>query len=258
MALALVFCCQQAVVFQTSATTCSWPGAVFGQLHNFVIWGAASVVVQHLGMSLSSPVADVKPMLKVVVLLMVGHLIINYLAYIISCPQISWWQATTDYQARYAFGWLYLQVGVYTAMALSLSPALRQMLRTRLIPVPSTQYRQEWVMKDRGRQVVIATNDIEYIAACDYYVRLFCQDRSYLYRESLARVEKNVDPAQFVRIHRSTIVQKDKIEVVRYDTSMQSWVVVLKSGVVFRISRSKKYEVLNMVRAAVAPAIGSN
>ncbi len=149
MTLAFVFCCQQAIVFHTSSTTCSWPGAVFGQLHNFVIWGTASVVVQHLSMNASSPVNGVKLVLKSVPLFMSGHLIINYVIYIISCPQISWWQATTDYQARYTFGWLYLQVGVYSAMALSLSSTLRQMLRTRLIPAPSKQYRQEWIKPKR-------------------------------------------------------------------------------------------------------------
>jgi len=62
-----------------------------------------------------------------------------------------------------------------------------------------------------AKTVVIPCADIDWIEAADYYARLHCGGKSYLLRESLAALEQKLDPAQFFRVHRSAIVQLDRI-----------------------------------------------
>jgi len=58
---------------------------------------------------------------------------------------------------------------------------------------------------------VIDWRDVDWIEAADNYVMLHVGDRSYLLRDTLAAVERQLDPARFSRIHRSAIVQLDRV-----------------------------------------------
>ncbi len=75
-------------------------------------------------------------------------------------------------------------------------------------------YLQRLVVPAGHRSVFIRTNDIEWIEADRNYIRLHLRGETYLLRENLGHIEAALDPARFCRIHRSTIVNIDRIHSV--------------------------------------------
>ncbi len=69
----------------------------------------------------------------------------------------------------------------------------------------STAFDHVWVELPRGRQR-LALDQVEWFAADGDYVQAHTAARSYLMRDSLARLEATLPPTRFVRVHRSTIV----------------------------------------------------
>lgn len=109
----------------------------------------------------------------------------------------------------------------------TLRQALRQAER------PTTQF---WI-KTRIEFVRIGSNRIQRIHADRDYVRLHADGESYLYGESLASLERRLDPAEFIRIHRSVIVRRDAIERLRV-APYASLIAVLSDGAEVRVGRS--------------------
>ena len=78
------------------------------------------------------------------------------------------------------------------------------------------QPKQAWlVVPAPGKDLVIPLADIDWIEAQDYYSRIHVGAKSHLLRESLASLESKLDAGRFVRIHRSAIVQVDRVREVR-------------------------------------------
>ena len=73
----------------------------------------------------------------------------------------------------------------------------------------------------------------------DYYARLHVGDRSYLLRESMNDLEASLDPEAFVRIHRSTIVNLDRVREL-CTLAGSELVVVLADGTQLRMSHSRR------------------
>jgi len=67
-------------------------------------------------------------------------------------------------------------------------------------------YVDRLAVKDRGRARLIDVSEIRWIAAAGVYVTIHTKRESYLHREVLGGVEVQLDPRQFLRIHRSHIV----------------------------------------------------
>jgi len=88
-----------------------------------------------------------------------------------------------------------------------------------------------------GRVRVIGVDDIDWCGAADNYVALHCGAREYLIRDTIARIERRLDPQHFVRIHRSTIVRIDSIHELVPDLH-GDFAVRLKTGTVLALSRT--------------------
>lgn len=73
-------------------------------------------------------------------------------------------------------------------------------------PAKSSGYIDKLTVEHRGQPVVIHLRDVEYFAASGDYVEIQLPDRSYLKKGTISALEDLLDPAQFQRIHRSTIV----------------------------------------------------
>lgn len=108
---------------------------------------------------------------------------------------------------------------------------LRQALREAQLP--STQF---WI-KARGEYLRIPSNRILRFQADRDYVHIHVQGDSYLYGESLASLERRLDPREFTRIHRSTIVRRDAIDRLRVAT-YAALIAVLSDGSEVRVGRS--------------------
>lgn len=87
---------------------------------------------------------------------------------------------------------------------------------------PSGQYVEEFWASDQTGLVRISTLDIDRISAERDYMRLHVGKRSWLVHHSMAKLEEELDPAHFVRLHRSAIVRRDCVTGLRRDEN-GSW-----------------------------------
>jgi two-component system LytT family response regulator len=71
------------------------------------------------------------------------------------------------------------------------------------------------VVRSGGRVLFLPVAEIDWIEAADNYVRLHAGRQIHVMRESLQRLETTLDPAQFVRIHRSTMVNLDRVREIQ-------------------------------------------
>ena len=92
-------------------------------------------------------------------------------------------------------------------------------------------------VRSEGRVRVIDLADVDWIGAADNYVSLHCGAREYLVRDTVAGIERRLDPSAFVRIHRSTIARIDRI-VELLPELHGDFQVRLKSGVTLALSRT--------------------
>ena len=92
------------------------------------------------------------------------------------------------------------------------------------------------VRKGRSQHLVRAA-DIRWIEAQGYYAALHTDDGSFLLRRSLTRLEEELDPENFIRVHRSTIVNVDHVNRLTTNDS-GSCLVMLADGTRRGVSRN--------------------
>lgn len=102
-----------------------------------------------------------------------------------------------------------------------------------------------WVSGSSGL-ARIECDQIERFSAEGDYVRAHSGNRSWLINSSLAKLEEQLDPSEFIRLHRSTIARRDAIVRLRHHG--QIWFAVLTSGEAMRIAKSHVREVLQSIR----------
>lgn len=98
------------------------------------------------------------------------------------------------------------------------------------------QYLARIPVKARGRVTVLALTDVDWIETQGNYLALHAGGATHLVRESLSGFEPRLNPKQFVRIHRRTIVAKDRVRMVRALGAGDAE-VTLVDGTVLRLSR---------------------
>jgi two-component system LytT family response regulator len=98
-------------------------------------------------------------------------------------------------------------------------------------------YLQRLAVPTGQRSVFIRTEQIDWIEAERNYIRLHVGGRTHLLRENLSRIESALDPTVFCRIHRSTIVNINRIQAVEAPLRGES-LVVLHDGTKLTSGRS--------------------
>lgn len=89
-----------------------------------------------------------------------------------------------------------------------------------------------------GRQLVfLDPNDVDWIEADGVYVNIHAAGTSHLLRESLRNVEERLDPTRFLRIHRSTVLNVDRVKKIVPHFNGGA-VVMLQDGTELKMSRS--------------------
>jgi two-component system LytT family response regulator len=106
------------------------------------------------------------------------------------------------------------------------------------------EYLRRVVVEGQSQLQIVPVTDIRYLTAEDTYVRLHTEDTSYLVRRRLYEMEQRLNPAQFIRIHRSTIVRLDCIERL-LPRSGADYTVQLDNAKTFRVSRSRQDDLLH-------------
>lgn len=101
------------------------------------------------------------------------------------------------------------------------------------------QYLKRLVIKSGGRVTILAARDIDWIEADGDYVKIHAGRAWHLLRETMKRLELQFDPARFVRVHRSTIVNVERIKELQ-PYFRGEYVVVLHDGTKLKLSRGYK------------------
>jgi two-component system LytT family response regulator len=94
-----------------------------------------------------------------------------------------------------------------------------------------------WAVKQRDRYLLLRAEDVDWIESAANYVRFHARGGAYLMRGTLAGLEHSLDPSRFVRIHRSTIVNVDRVREIRPEWH-GDFEVVLATGQKLRMSRN--------------------
>jgi two-component system LytT family response regulator len=88
-------------------------------------------------------------------------------------------------------------------------------LEERLSRILDAARPRRLVVRSSGRIQFIDVDEIDWIAAEDNYVRIHAAGKTYLMRETVTGIEQRLDPREFLRIRRSTIVRISRIQEVR-------------------------------------------
>jgi two-component system LytT family response regulator len=101
-------------------------------------------------------------------------------------------------------------------------------------------------LKLEGRTVLVATDDIDYVEAAGNYVRVIVGREAHIVRERLSQMEATLDPGTFVRIHRSTVLNVNRIrEMQPLFNGDQS--IVLHNGTRLTLSRTYRDRLFSLL-----------
>jgi two-component system LytT family response regulator len=102
---------------------------------------------------------------------------------------------------------------------------------------PEDTHQQRIVVKDGTSVVIVRDDQIDYIRAEDDYISIHSQGKSWLKHQTISSLEHSLDPSRFVRIHRSTILNVERIDRIEPYTKDRH-LAILKDGTRLNISRS--------------------
>ncbi len=102
---------------------------------------------------------------------------------------------------------------------------------------PPQQHLHRIVVKDGARVHIIPVEALDYAEAQDDYVALHSQRKSYLKQQTISSLEAGLDPERFVRIHRSVIVNLERIAKIE-PYAKDSRIAVLSDGTQLPVSRA--------------------
>jgi two-component system, LytTR family, response regulator len=102
--------------------------------------------------------------------------------------------------------------------------------------VGTGRYASRILVKQDGRMFFVKTADIDWIEADRNYVRLHAGTTAHTIRERISGIEDTLDPRVFARIHRSTIVNLNRVREMQ-QWSSGDYVVILDDGTRLRLSR---------------------
>jgi two-component system LytT family response regulator len=94
------------------------------------------------------------------------------------------------------------------------------------------------IVKNAGKTTLVAPAEIDWIESADYYSRLHAGTRTHLLRRTMTELERELDPAEFCRVHRTAIVRLDRVRSVEISVGGE-YDVVLTAGT--RLPLSRRY-----------------
>ena len=157
-------------------------------------------------------------------------------------------------EARFAEAMRHVRERLRSGRALELAQKLEALLASHDGVAPQWDARgdpprpaRRLVVPTTTGEIVLDVSEIDWIQAEDYYAAVYALGRRHLIRESLASLEQRLDPAAFVRVHRSAIVALDRVRELR-SSAFGEWVLVLRDGTRIPVSRRRRDQVGEAVR----------
>jgi two-component system LytT family response regulator len=114
----------------------------------------------------------------------------------------------------------------------ALNRAKQRIAQDRITP----RSRESIALKSAGQVLFLRISEIDWIEAADYYSCLHVGTKSHLLRRSMSELEQELDRAVFCRIHRSTIVNLDRVRRLTLNENGE-YDVLLDDGTMLRLSR---------------------
>jgi two-component system LytT family response regulator len=106
-------------------------------------------------------------------------------------------------------------------------------------PTATKPFLKRFMIRSGGRVAFIKADTVDWIAADDYYIQLRIADKAHLLRMSMNELEEKLDPKQFLRIHRSTIINLDRVKELHQNPNGE-YVVILKDATELKLSRNRR------------------
>jgi two-component system LytT family response regulator len=100
-----------------------------------------------------------------------------------------------------------------------------------------TKHLEKLIIRDRGRVFFLRSEEIDWIESAGNYVRLHAGKDAYMYRETMAKLEASLDPQRFARVHRSTIVNVERIKELQ-PCFRGDYTIVLRDSQKLTLSRT--------------------
>lgn len=102
-------------------------------------------------------------------------------------------------------------------------------------------YHQRLAVKNEGRVILLNVTDVEWLESAGNYICLHVGKQTHIIRETLNQLEEHLDPKQFVRIHRSAIVNMSRVQELR-PYFHGDYKIILNNGVELSLSRKYREE----------------
>jgi DNA-binding LytR/AlgR family response regulator len=153
----------------------------------------------------------------------------------LAVPAVRAWPRLVGLAGVYALAVLVL--GAYRALRGPDPPRVQQLaLDLVRAPAPGETHRERFVVARRGAEIVVDARDVTWIQAAGRAVILHAGGESHRLREPMAAVEQSLDPRTFVRVHRSGIVNLDRIRAI-HPSGFGDYRIVMRDGTVVNYSR---------------------
>ena len=136
-------------------------------------------------------------------------------------------------KARFAAALERAKIQIRQGNATALNERLQQLLQN----TPGRSGPKRLMIKSSSRIYFVRIEDIDWIEAAGNYVRLHVGEEEHLLREGLTALENKLDGGRFVRIHRSTIVNIERIRELQ-PVFHGDYVIILHNGTELALSRS--------------------
>lgn len=108
-------------------------------------------------------------------------------------------------------------------------------------------YVNRFLIKEASRVFFVKAEEIDWVEAADYYVSLHVGNKAHLLRETMSDLESKLDPAKFLRIHRSAIVNLHRVKEVLTRPGGE-YFAVMKDGTQLKLSRSRRDQLEALLR----------
>jgi two-component system LytT family response regulator len=109
------------------------------------------------------------------------------------------------------------------------------------------QARRRILVPTSSGEILVDAAEIDWIEADDYYSAIHLKGKRYLIRESLASLEQRLDSNQFLRVHRSAIVNLERVKEVKHD-NLGTVTLVLSDATKVPVSRRRRAQVNERLR----------
>jgi two-component system LytT family response regulator len=109
-------------------------------------------------------------------------------------------------------------------------------------------YPSRFLVKDGEKEILLPVEKVDWVEAAQYYCCLHTNGRQYMLRETITELDNRLSPTQFVRIHRSSIVNLDRIREIYRDGHGEGS-IVLTDGTKLRMSKVGRQKLADLGKA---------